>query len=38
MLWILGVGLLCIAVWGAIELLIDKVFDNTDLGDSDYGC
>ena len=38
MWWILGVGLLCSVVWVVIELLIDKMFDNTDLGDSDYGC
>ena len=38
MLWILGVGLLCSVVWVGIELLIDKLFDNNDLGDSDYGC
>lgn len=38
MWWGLGIGLLCAGVWGLIEYVIDRAFDNADLGDSDYGC
>jgi hypothetical protein len=34
----IGIGALCLGVWVLIEHVIDKAFDNTDLGDSDYGC
>lgn len=38
MLWIIGVGVLCLGIWMFVEYIIDKLFDNSDLGDSDYGC
>jgi hypothetical protein len=38
MWWILGISAVIFAVWVGIEMLIDKTFDNSDLGDSDYGC
>jgi len=38
MWWILGTCAVIFAVWIGAEMLIDKTFDNSDLGDSDYGC
>lgn len=38
MWWIFGIGLLCFALWVLVEYVIERLFDNTDLGDSDYGC
>jgi len=38
MLWVLVGGLVIFIAWIAIDMLIEKVFDNSDLGDSDYGC
>jgi hypothetical protein len=35
MLLIAGIG---IGVWFFVEYIVDKLFDNNDLGDSDYGC
>jgi hypothetical protein len=35
MLLIAGIG---IGVWLFVEYVVDKLFDNNDLGDSDYGC
>ena len=32
------IGLLGIGLWLIVEYIIDKLFDNSDLGDSDYGC
>jgi hypothetical protein len=36
--WVLGVGLVASIIWVACEIVIEKMFDNSDLGDSDYGC
>lgn len=38
MWWVLGIGTVIFAVWIVAEMLIEKTFDNSDLGDSDYGC
>ena len=32
------VGLLGLGLWVIVEHIIDKMFNNDDLGDSDYGC
>lgn len=32
------VGVLGLGVWFIVEHVIDKLFSNDDLGDSDYGC
>ena len=32
------IGCIGIGVWLIVELVVDKLFDNSDLGDSDYGC
>ena len=36
--WVLGIGLVASIIWVACEIAIEKMFDNNDLGDSDYGC
>ena len=35
---ILLIGLIGIGLWLVLEVVVDKLFDNNDLGDSDYGC
>lgn len=32
------IGLIGLGLWLFIEYIVDKMFDNNDLGDSDYGC
>lgn len=32
------IGCIGVGLWLAFEYIIDKLFDNNDLGDSDYGC